>query len=137
MEQWALAGVYGYLEGKAAADATFFLHQVPKPIAQIGFVGNVALTAWAAGCVAKQKWLRRFGDATATIATYQMVRHGAAFNAGEDILTLSGPGPSMLGDDANSARLSPERLAQMAHAMQEAAAVSGVPYEDEVEDPEP
>jgi hypothetical protein len=136
MEQWALAGLYGYLEGKAAADSTFFLHQVPKPIAQIGFVGNVAAVAWVGGSVAKSRWLRRFGDAVAGIAAYQMARHGAQFNTGEDILTLSGPGPMQLGDDASSARLSPERLAQIASAMQDAA-VSGVPYEDEVEDPEP
>lgn len=136
MEQWALAGLYGYLEGKASSDSTFFLHQVPKPVAQIGFVGNVALMSWGAGCVAKQKWLRRFGDAVAGVAAYQMARHGAQFNGGDDILTISGPGPNQLGDDAASARLSPERLAQLAQAMQDAA-VSGVPFEDEVEDPEP
>lgn len=127
LESWALAALYGYLEGKARTDSEFILHKVPKPIPQVGFTGNVALVAWVGGHVAKQPWLKRFGNSVAHVASYQLGLHGGSFSSGDEMFSVSGYGLSGPGDDA---RLSPQRLAELANAMHAAAGGQVSGFED-------
>jgi len=138
LESWALAALYGYLEGKARTDSDFLLHKVPKPIPQVGFTGNVALVAWVGGHVAKQPWLKRFGNSVAHVASYQLGLHGSAFSSGDEMFSVSGYGA--VSGPGDNMRLTPDKLAELANAMHAAASVSGVgavPYEEDVEEAAP
>ena len=84
------AGLYGYLEGKAKADADFFLNKVPKPIAALGFAGNTALALYIAGHLTRNRWVKLAARSTAMVAAYQIGRKGEAFKSGTDVFSISG-----------------------------------------------
>jgi len=84
MYNMGTAAVYGFIEGKAKKDDSFFLNKLVQksPIPQIGFAGNVALAARLVnGFVFRHPLLRRFGNVTAEIAFYQMGRQGGLFSS--------------------------------------------------------
>lgn len=89
----AMAGI-GWLEGVAKtqsnADIAGILAKVPKPIAALGWTGNMALVAWLVSYFFKLRWLRLGSRAAAYITAYQLGRQGKAFSSGAEFFSISG-----------------------------------------------
>lgn len=127
----ASAGV-GYLESAAAADANHVLNKIPRPVAQLGYTGGTALAAWVIAKMTGNKWARLVARASATIATYQMGRHGGLLTDASKAVTISGD--DYLGDDDYMGAESYIDDATMGALDAEGDSVSGVPFEDSVFD---
>jgi hypothetical protein len=98
MESIVGAGVYGWLEGKAAADPEFIMNKTPKPITQVGYAGNIALTLWLVNRYAfKHPYVKALANGAASVALYKMGKAGALFT---DSSTIQGlPQFGVSGDD--------------------------------------
>lgn len=99
----ASAGI-GYLETAAAADANHVLNKIPRPLAQLGYTGGTALAAWVIAKMTGNKWARLVARASASVAAYQIGRHGGAFADSTKAVTMSGDdylgdGEDYLGDE--------------------------------------
>jgi hypothetical protein len=89
-ELYDLAGTAAFAaaERKAAAEPTFFINSVPRPIDAIGWAGNIALAARVAAYAARKvlpaaaKPLKHFAIGAGHVAAYQLMRHGKLFDAG-------------------------------------------------------
>lgn len=84
MYNMGTAAVYGFIEGKAKKDDSFFLNKLVQksPIPQLGFTGNVALAARLVNAfLFHHPMLGRFSNVTAEIAAYQIGRQGALFSS--------------------------------------------------------
>jgi len=81
----AATAAVGWLEGKAKADANFFLHKVPTPIDQLGWTGNLSLMAWVGSHFLRNPWLRLAARAGAFVTTYQLGRKGSPFSSGSEM----------------------------------------------------
>lgn len=76
----AAAGVYGFLEGKAKADANFMMNKIPRPIVQLGYSGGTALALYLANkYLLKNKWVGHLANGAAAVALYQMGKQGSPF----------------------------------------------------------
>lgn len=77
MVELAATGVYGFLESKAKADASFVLNKVPKLVPQLGYAGNIALMARVANkFLFRNKYLALVANAAAHAFMYQVGREG-------------------------------------------------------------
>jgi hypothetical protein len=86
----AATAAVGFLEGKAKSGEYAFLAQIPKPVAQLGFTGNIALLSWVASHFLKNPWLRLFARGSAMVTTYQIGRMGSVFSDGSAVFSVSG-----------------------------------------------
>ena len=120
----------GKLEAMAKADANFALNKVPRPVTQLGYTGGTALALWVAskfvgGSIGH--YARLGARAAATIALYQIGSKGGS--PGTSVLSLSGwedeiSGPEFVIEDGSMGALSAE-----------GDAMSGLPFDDRVEEP--
>jgi hypothetical protein len=79
LTQYAMAAGIGFLEGKAKDDA-FFLNKIPKPIVQLGWLGNLALIARVANKMLIHKpILGQLAHTAGMITAYQIGRQGKVF----------------------------------------------------------
>lgn len=129
-EMYTLGGAaaYGWLEAKAAADPTFLLNKIPRPIAQLGYAGNIALAGRIIHKYAfKNEWVKRISDAAGLIAAYKIGKSGSLFSQAD---TIEGDN-YMEGDDELDA---PDMGALSAEGeMAGDDDMEGVPYDDAVE----
>lgn len=98
----ALAGsaVYGFLEAKAVADPTFIMNSIPRPIAQLGYAGGIALALRVVNSLAvKNRYLGLLANGAAHAAMYQLGRLGKLPTASTAPATMSGD-EGYLGDDS-------------------------------------
>ena len=80
----------GWLEFKSKSEPDFFLNKVPRPVAQVGFTGNLALVAWVASHFMHNKWLRLFSRGAAMVTTYQLGRMLSPFSEGQPFFVGAG-----------------------------------------------
>ena len=84
----------GWLENVAKtqsnADIAGLLAKVPKPIAALGWTGNMALVMWLVSHFFKLRWLRLASRGAAFVTTYQLGRQGKAFSSGGEFFSISG-----------------------------------------------
>lgn len=122
-----LAGLYGVVEKKAAGDDNFILNKIPRPIAALGYTGNIAAALYLATMVTHNKWVRRGASVVATIALYKMGKNGGAFQSSDK--TTIGDDDYMAGDEQviDSAMMGALEAEGMAHTTQ-----PGLKYDDVV-----
>ena len=99
LEQLGGTLAYGFLEGKAVADATFIMNSIPRPVAQLGYAGGIALALRVVNAFAtKNKYVGLLAQGAAHAAMYQLGRLGKLPTSAAAPATLSG-GENYLGDD--------------------------------------
>jgi len=126
-ELYVLAGAaaYGWLESKAAAEPDFILNKIPRPIAQLGYAGNIALAGRIINKYAfKNEWLQRISNAAGLIAAYKMGKSGALATQADTV-----EGGYLEGDDDSLD--APDMGALSAEGE-----MAGVQYDDAVEEAE-
>lgn len=72
--------IYGKLEGLAASDANFVLNKIPKPLAQVGYTGNVALALYLLSMFVKHPYVKLGASTAATIAAYKIGKAGKLYD---------------------------------------------------------
>lgn len=87
---------YGKVEALAAADANFLLNKVPRPIAALGYTGNVAAMLYLATLFSPNKYLRMGASVVATIATYKLGKQGKLYDSAETTTIGADYGGSMM-----------------------------------------
>jgi hypothetical protein len=132
LENLAGSAVYGFLESKAVADPTFLMNSIPRPIAQLGYAGGIALALRVVNSLAvKNKYLGILANSAAHAAMYQFGRLGALPTASTAPATISGD--NYLGDDAVGDYLDGETMGALdaegsVGNYDEHMEVAGVPY---------
>lgn len=123
-ELYTLAGAaaYGWLESKAASDPAFLMNKIPRPIAQLGYAGNIALAGRIINRYAfKNEWVLRIANAAGLIAAYKMGKSGALATQADTV-----EGGYLEGDEDHLD-------APDIGALSAEGEMSGVPYDDAVE----
>lgn len=84
------AAVIGFIETKAKDDS-FILNKIPKPIAQIGWMGNMALALRLANVfLIKKPIIGRLAHTAGMITAYQIGRQGKLFTQSTKPESISG-----------------------------------------------
>lgn len=84
------AAVYGYLEKAAVKDPKHFLASIPKPVDALGYTGNVALMAWIAYKISKNKYVGHIAKGTLAVAAYKLGRRGESYKEANEGVDVSG-----------------------------------------------
>ena len=94
------AAIYGKVESLAAADADFALNKIPRPIAALGYTGNISAMLYLATLFTGNKYVRLGASVTATIASYKLGKQGKLY-ASSDTTTIGADygGDAMEGDE--------------------------------------
>jgi hypothetical protein len=90
MKRWAACAAIGFVESKAKTDDSFIANKIPTPVAQIGFLGNLALVLWVGSHFFKNSWLRLGAREAAGITAYQIGRLGKPFTSGKEKFSIAG-----------------------------------------------
>lgn len=77
------AGVYGKLESMAAADDNFILNKIPKPLAAVGYTGNVALALYLLSTVVRHPYIKLGASTAAIIASYKIGKAGKLYTSSD------------------------------------------------------
>lgn len=103
VENLVASGVYGFLEAQAVKDPKFLLNSIPRPVAQLGYAGGIALALRVVNSLAiKNRYVGLLANAAAQVAMYQFGRLGklpAASAAPAVISGLDFLGEDDMGDD--------------------------------------
>jgi hypothetical protein len=81
---------YGKVEAMAAADDSFILNKIPRPIAAVGYTGNIALALYVANMIFPHRYLRMGARTAATIAAYKIGKQGKLYTS-SDKTTIGEP----------------------------------------------
>lgn len=118
------AALIGKLEQDAKSDTNHVLNKIPRPVKQLGYTGGTALALWVGAKLTGNRYIKSAARAAAVLAAYQIAAKKG--EPGEAILSLSG------WDELSGGE---EHLLDVGALSAEGDAMSGIPFDDRVNDP--